>query len=68
MLVTISNPLATLLISSKDGVTDAVICEPFVTNIPLLELSTIVGIEPVPFDIIVITFANDADTNCLSDD
>ena len=68
IVVTISNPLSTLLISTKDGVIDDVFCKPVVTNTPLLELSTIIGIEPVPFEIIVITFANDADTNCLSVD
>ena len=67
ILVTISNPLSTLLISIGNDAIDDVICEPLVTNTPLLELFVIVGIEPVPFEIILITLAKDEDTNNLSD-
>ena len=64
---TILNPLPTFVISEADADTDEVIWVSPVTLTPLWVTGIIVGIEPVPFDIMLITFAKDADTIVLSD-
>ena len=64
---TTSNPLPTFIMSEADAVIDDVIWVSPVILTPLCVTGIIVGIEPVPFDIILITFAKDADTIVLSD-
>ena len=64
---TTSNPLPTFIISEADAVIDDVIWVSPVILTPLCVTGIIVGIEPVPFDIILITFAKDADTIVISD-
>ncbi len=67
IFVTTSNEELTLLISVLFGVIDDVVCEPVLKSIPLNEDETIVGIDPVPFAIILIILENEEDTNNLSD-
>ena len=64
---TISKPLPILFISVIWGVIDDVVWVSPLILTPLFVLVTIVGIEPVPFITMFITFPNDADTIVLSD-
>ena len=66
-MITVSNPEVTLFLSDINGVVDDVICEPEPIITPLNDEETIVGIEPVPLPIILITLANEDDTIVLSE-